>query len=89
MNLLKKILSYPLSIIHYFFFGLTLLVFHPIQWLAFNLGGYNAHKKVIDYMNLCLVGTLFFLGSRIVFKNKHKLPKKYTLNIGVESSKHL
>ena len=79
MNFLKKILSYPLSIIHYFFFGLTLLVFHPIQWLAFNLRGYNAHKKVVDYMNLCLVGTLFFLGSRVVFKNKHQLPENTTL----------
>ncbi len=79
MNFLKKILSYPLSIIHYFFFGLTLLIFHPIQWLAFNLGGYNAHKKVVDYMNLCLVGTLFFLGSRIVFKNKYKLPENTPL----------
>jgi len=79
MNFFKKILSYPLSIVHYFFFGLTLFIFHPLQWLAFNLGGYKAHKKVVDYMNLCLVGTLFFLGSRVVFKNKHKLPEKTSL----------
>ncbi len=79
MNILKKILSYPLSILHYFFFGLTLLIFHPIQWLAFNTGGYKAHKMVIDYMNLILVKSLFFLGSRVVFKNEYKLPENTPL----------
>ncbi|MCF6223543.1 MAG: 1-acyl-sn-glycerol-3-phosphate acyltransferase [Flavobacteriaceae bacterium] len=79
MNFVKKILAYPLSIIHYFFFTLILLIFHPAQWLAFNIGGYKSHKTVIDYMNLCLVGTLFFLGTRIVFNNKQNLPKNTPL----------
>lgn len=79
MDLFKKILSYPLSILHYFFFGLILLIFHPLQWLALNIGGYKWHKTTIDYMNLCIVGTLFFLGSRIVFKNKYKIPKNTSL----------
>ncbi len=79
MNFLKKILSYPLTVIHYFFFGLTLLVFHPIQWLAFNIGGYQPHKKVVDYMNLCLVGSLYFLGTRVKFINKQDLPDNVPL----------
>jgi 1-acyl-sn-glycerol-3-phosphate acyltransferase len=79
MNFIKKILSYPLSVIHYFFFGLTLLVFHPIQWLAFNIGGYDPHKKVVDYMNLCLVTSLCFLGTGIKFINKHNIPENVPL----------
>jgi len=81
MNFFKKILSYPLSIIHYFFFGLTLLIFHPIQWLAFNIGGYKAHKISVDYMNLCLTATLFFLGSRVKFTNKQNIPENVPLII--------
>jgi 1-acyl-sn-glycerol-3-phosphate acyltransferase len=81
MNFLKKILSYPLTILHYFFFGITLLTFHPVQWLAFNLGGYNAHKKVVDYMNLCLVGSLYFLGTRVKFINNQNLPENVPLII--------
>jgi 1-acyl-sn-glycerol-3-phosphate acyltransferase len=79
MNFFTKILSYILSVIHYFFFSLTLLIFHPIQWLAYNLGGQKAHKKVIDIMSLFLVKTLYFLGSRVVFTNNQKLPENTPL----------
>lgn len=79
MNFLKKILSYPLTVIHYFFFGFFLLFFHPIQWIAFNLIGYSAHKKVVDYMNLCLVLTLCFLGSRVQFINNQEIPENVPL----------
>jgi 1-acyl-sn-glycerol-3-phosphate acyltransferase len=79
MNFFTKILSYILSVIHYFFFSLTLLIFHPIQWLAYNLGGPKAHKKVIDIMSLFLVKTLYFLGSRVVFTNNQKLPENTPL----------
>ncbi|HAD79648.1 MAG TPA: 1-acyl-sn-glycerol-3-phosphate acyltransferase, partial [Flavobacteriaceae bacterium] len=44
---MKKILSYPLSIIFYIFYGLTLLVMHVVQWLCYNLGGYAAHHKSV------------------------------------------
>lgn len=81
MNFIKKILAYPLSVLHYFFFGLTLLIFHPIQWLAFNLGGYKAHKKAIDYMNLCLVASLYFLGTRVRFINGQDIPENVPLII--------
>lgn len=79
MNFFTKILSYILSVIHYFFFSLTLIIFHPIQWLAFNLGGPKAHKKVVDVMNFCLVMTMCFLASRVVFNMKYKLPENTPL----------
>lgn len=81
MNFFKKILSYPLSILHYTAFMLVLLIFHPIQWIAFNSGGYKAHKKTIDYMNLCIISTLLFLGSRVKFTNNQKIPENVPLII--------
>jgi 1-acyl-sn-glycerol-3-phosphate acyltransferase len=79
MRFLKKLLSYPLSIIFYLCFALTVLVFIPIQWLALNLGGYQAHKRSGDYLSLALMGCLYILGTRIKFNNKQKLPKNVPL----------
>ena len=58
MKKLKKLLAYPLSAIFYFFFFLTLLVFHPIQWISLKLGGYQAHKKSVDIFNFFLLRCL-------------------------------
>ena len=72
---MKKIISYPISVIYYFFFGLTLVVFHPIQWVCYNVFGYQAHKKSVDYLNFSLLRCLNILGTRITFENKHDLPQ--------------
>lgn len=72
---MKKILSYPLSIVYYFFFGLTLVIFHPIQWLCYNLFGYKAHKISVDLLQFCLMRCLNLLGVSIVFNNPYNLPK--------------
>ncbi|PHR69139.1 MAG: 1-acyl-sn-glycerol-3-phosphate acyltransferase [Lutibacter sp.] len=74
MKFLKKIIAYPLSIIYYLFFGSTLLIFQPIQWIANNIFGYKAHKKVVDVFNGCLVSCLYILGTRITFINKQSIP---------------
>ncbi|WKK65988.1 lysophospholipid acyltransferase family protein [Lutimonas zeaxanthinifaciens] len=76
-----KLISYPLSVIHYFFFGLLLLVFHPIQWLAFNVFGKNAHRETVIVLNKCLTFSLYFLFSRVKFINKHKIPENVPLII--------
>lgn len=78
---MKKLIAYPLSIIYYIFFGLILLIFHPIQWLSLNIGGYSAHRKVVNFMNLCLVRTLHVLGTRISFRNLHNIPNDRPLII--------
>ena len=75
MKFLKKLISYPLSILYYLIFLLILLVFHPLQWLAHNLGGYRAHKKIVDYLNLCLTLNLNVLGIRLRFINEQTLPE--------------
>jgi len=74
MNFIKNALSFLLSPIHYLVFGLILVVFHPIQWLAYNIGGYPAHKKVVDCLNYSLILSLRILCIRIQFNNPYPLP---------------
>lgn len=72
---MQKILSYPLSVIYYFGFGLLLCIFHPIQWFCLNIFGYQAHKKSVDYMNLCLIRFTHILGTTYKIENRHLAPK--------------
>lgn len=81
MERLKKFISYPLSIIFYIFFGLTLVVFHPMQWMGFTLGGDQWHRKVVNFMNLCLLRCLHILGVTFSYKNDYKLPDDHPLII--------
>ncbi len=74
MGAIKKILSYPLSIIFYLCFGLTLVIFHPLQWLGKTLGGESTHRGVVNIMNLCLLRCLHVLGCTFSFKNSYDLP---------------
>ncbi|MEL1246395.1 lysophospholipid acyltransferase family protein [Flavobacterium sp. DGU11] len=78
---MEKILSYPLSIIYYLFFGLFLVIFHPVQWVCHNVFGYQAHKKSVDYLNFFLVHTSLFLGTTCKFSNLSSVPKGVPLII--------
>jgi len=71
---MAKLLAYPLSILYFIFFGLSLLIFHPIQWFCYNTLGYQAHKKSVDILNWFLVRSTHFLGTRYSFKNPHDIP---------------
>lgn len=75
MKTFEKLLSYPISIIYYIFFFLTLLIFHGIQWLCLKLGGYHAHKKSVDILNFFLLRCLNILGGRTSFEKTHEIPK--------------
>lgn len=72
---MKKILSYPLSVIFYLFFGLTLVIFHILQWISFNLSGYQAHKKSVDVFNFFLLRCLNLVGTRFQYNNKFSFDK--------------
>ncbi len=78
---MQKIISYPLSIIYYILFGTTLVVFHIIQWLCFNLFGYEAHKKSVDILSFFLVANTYVLGTRYEIKGMDRLPKDIPLII--------
>ncbi|WP_299883912.1 1-acyl-sn-glycerol-3-phosphate acyltransferase [uncultured Lacinutrix sp.] len=72
---MRKLLAYPLTCIYFLFFGFFLLIFHPIQWLCFNLFGYQAHKKSVDYLNLFLTRSLHLLGTRFSISGRENLLK--------------
>jgi 1-acyl-sn-glycerol-3-phosphate acyltransferase len=72
---MQKILSIPLSLVYYPFFGFFLLAFHPIQWICLNIFGYEAHKKSVDLLNLCLIRSTHILGTTYTFKNRNLIPK--------------
>ena len=74
-----KILSYLLSPIFAFVFVLLLVIFHPFQWLAYNLFGAKAHEKVVALLNLCLMRSMLIIGVAVRLKNEHKLPENTSL----------
>jgi 1-acyl-sn-glycerol-3-phosphate acyltransferase len=71
---MEKLVSYPISVVYYLCFGLTLVVFHPIQWICLNVFGYQAHKKSVDYLNFCLTKCTNILGTTYSVKNKEVIP---------------
>ena len=72
---MQKIISYPISFIALFLFLITLVIFHPIQWICFNLVGYQAHKKSVDYLNFVLVRIGHVLGTTYKVENREDIPK--------------
>ncbi|GAL65571.1 1-acyl-sn-glycerol-3-phosphate acyltransferase [Jejuia pallidilutea] len=78
---MQKLLSYPISVVYYIFFGLTLVIFHPIQWFCFNVFGYYAHKKSVDVLQFFLMRCANILGTRFSFNNPHSIPTNTPLII--------
>lgn len=71
---MRKLLAYPLTVIYLICFGITILVFHPIQLFCFKVFGYQAHKKSVDALQFFLIGCLKILGTSITWKNDFELP---------------
>jgi 1-acyl-sn-glycerol-3-phosphate acyltransferase len=71
---MRKVLAYPLTVIYFVCFGMTLVIFHPIQWVCFNIFGYHTHKISVDILQLFLIRCLHILGTRITFKNPYHIP---------------
>jgi 1-acyl-sn-glycerol-3-phosphate acyltransferase len=72
---MQKLISYPLSFIVLILVLLTLVVFHPIQWICLHVFGYQAHKKSVDYLNLILLRIVLLLGVTFSFENRESIPK--------------
>ncbi len=71
---MKKVISLILTPLYYIAFGMTLAVFHVIQWVSLKLGGYQAHKISVDYFNTVLVLCLRIMGIRFTLVNEQNLP---------------
>ncbi|AOW08874.1 lysophospholipid acyltransferase family protein [Flavobacterium gilvum] len=72
---MQKLISYPLSLIVLILVLLTLVVFHPIQWICLHVFGYQAHKKSVDYLNFILLKIVLLLGTTFSCKNAESVPK--------------
>lgn len=59
------LIRFPLTVLHYLLFGASLLLFHLLQWVAWHTVGYPAQKRMVDYLNFCLLNSLRVLGTRI------------------------
>lgn len=70
---MRKILAYPLTVLYFICFGITLVVFHPIQWICFNVFGYQAHKISVDWLQFFLMRSLNVLGTRFTFTNPYDI----------------
>ena len=71
---MEKILSYFVSAVFYLVFLVFLLIFHPVQWICFNLFGYQAHKKSVDILNCCLIRTSLIIGTTYKVEGREKIP---------------
>lgn len=71
---MQKILAYPQSAIYYLLLGLTLVVFHALQWFSFNMFGYKAHKKSVDALCFFLVANTYLLVTRYKIDGLEKVP---------------
>ena len=78
---MKTILSYVLTPVYQFVFGMLLIIFHPIQIVTRWIWGYPVRKKVVDIMNFGLLYSLWILGTRITYRGFEKIPKNRPLII--------
>lgn len=81
-KLIHYILYIPaalLTLLYYVLLGFWLLIFDPIQRLAYNVFGFNAQQKMVALLNFFLAYNLITLGSRLKFVlPKETLPKGKT-----------
>ncbi len=70
---MQKVIAYPLTILYFICFGLTLIVFHPILWFSHNVFGYKALKVSVDWLQFSLIRCLNVLGTRFTFTNPYDI----------------
>ncbi|MBO0937078.1 1-acyl-sn-glycerol-3-phosphate acyltransferase [Fibrella sp. HMF5335] len=71
---MKKLIDYLLTPLYLLYFGLTLLLFHLAQLIAYWLGGRPAQKKVADWLNASIVYGWWLTGSSFRFQYDAPLP---------------
>jgi len=69
------IVNYILSSFYIIYFFLFLFIFHPIQWIAYNIFGTAAHRWTVDVLNFFLLRGSHLVGSRLAYTETEKLQK--------------
>ena len=81
MKQISHLLSYPFTVLFYLAFGISMLFFHAIGVICFNLIGYEAHKKSVDYFNWTILRCLNILGTRFDMEYLENIPKNVPIII--------
>ena len=76
---MKKILDYILGSIYLLYFGIILVIFHGIQFIAYEAFGQKAHQKTVEWLNFWIVFGWYLTGSSVSFKINAELPKDKTI----------
>lgn len=76
---MKFVLAYILSIFFYTAFFLLLVIFQPIQFIAWHIFGKEAHKKVVDILNYGLIKITIIIGIKSSYNGMRKFPKNRPL----------
>jgi len=71
---MRTILSYLFTPIFHLYYGLMLVLFHPVQVVALNVFGDKSRRKVVDILNYCLIKGLYIMGCSIRFIGLEKIP---------------
>jgi 1-acyl-sn-glycerol-3-phosphate acyltransferase len=77
---MQKAIGWLLTPLHLVIFVSVLLGFHVAQVIA-RCFGYGAHKRVVDYLNFCVLASLKAVGTRIMFACEQGLPRDTPLII--------
>lgn len=67
---MKKILDFILSCVYLLYFGLLLVIFHGIQWIAYIFFDQKAHQKTVEWLNFFIVHGWIITGSTSSFSQK-------------------
>jgi 1-acyl-sn-glycerol-3-phosphate acyltransferase len=78
---MQKFISYFITPLFFVVFGFCLLLFHPVQWLAFQLFGYIGLKRMVSILNWFLMRSTNILGTTYRFTNNYILPANRPLII--------
>ncbi len=71
---MKTVLGYLLTPVFHLYFGLVLVIFHPIQVIAHKLFGDHSRRKVVDTLNYFLILGLYIMGCRVKFSGFEQIP---------------
>ena len=73
-----KIISYFFSSIFALVFFISLLIFHPLQWIGLKIG-YQSHKNMVDILNWILTKSLLIIGTTVRFTETYPIPKNTSI----------
>lgn len=71
---MKKVLEYILSSVFYLIFGVATLIFHPIQIMAYFIGGRKLQMKALNGLLFFISQTIRVAGVKLKYINFDNLP---------------